>query len=226
MKKILNSINENLNTLFNQKTLLTILLAVIFAVLIVPIVLEYSSDTTKFFDRNFESIAVGVLSSIIASIIFLKFGINFKSSHVEHSEKIFKTKKDNIHRFTFKIINFSSRPVYDLKVVVRKRIIEKDSDNTKPLLRSYDIKLLKGDIGYLARNDRYDKLKENAIQVHTLENLEEILAENENSIYFEMTFKDGYTGLQRCITKRFKGSQSIVVGEYENGNSFKVKKEK
>ena len=168
------------------------------------------------------SVIIGVLSSVIASLIFLSFLTRVRPK-LEISDKIAKGKSlttgDIIYRI--KVINKSRRPVINVKAQLH--LITPIVIPGGMLLKSKEIPLKRSEVMYLEKFDPSDKQAKYAFRFTTYGNIENIWKDDRQSfLRFRIIATDSISGFTKVFVKNYHIKSLIKEGEFEFGNSMKI----
>ena len=169
------------------------------------------------------AIIIGVLSSFVASIIFLLCLSKIKPNIVI-SDKIAKN-KDSTGNINYKIkfINTTSRSIINVKAELK--IITLTAMPGGMIEQNKTIPLINNEIMQISKFDLKDKNAEYAYRLTTNENIEELWKDDEHSfLRFIISAKDSLSGLGKVFYKDYYVEKnSIEEGGFEFGNSFNIK---
>lgn len=180
-------------------------------------------ELSSFIASNYLSITIGVLSSFVASFIFLLFLSGIKPKIVI-SEQIAKVKSSKgTTEYTIKVINKTHRPIIIKKArlsLVRIFMIEGGQSRefiNIPLKTSELIELEEfnpGDTKWAPYEFRFV----------TYENIEEMWNAVHLFLQFRFYATDSLSGFSRFFTMNYYiKKNSIIEGEFEFGNSLRIK---
>ncbi|MCD4783177.1 MAG: hypothetical protein K8T10_05015 [Candidatus Eremiobacteraeota bacterium] len=169
------------------------------------------------------AIIIGVLSSFVASLIFLLFLTRVRPNIVI-SNQIAKSKslKTGELVYIIRIINKTKRPIIDIKaqlhlinlVVMPGGVIK----NTKI------IALKTSEIMEISKFDSKDKMWNYAYRFIVDENIETKWENSHSFLRFKISAKDSLSGFSRVFSKNYHTKiNSIQEGKFEAGNSLEIK---
>jgi len=165
-------------------------------------------------------IIIGILSSFIASIVFLQFLIRLRPN-IEISPYI--SYGDNNGNFRIKIINRSKRDAinlkYELSIVTPVNVPNGTVSNYKTL------KLKKDNAFEIKGFDKSDTSAGYAKRIVTSENLYNMWNDEKgNYLVFRMIVTDSLSGFHKVFRREFHTKRNVIVkGSHVFGNSLEVK---
>lgn len=164
---------------------------------------------------------LGVLGSVIASVIFLLVLRNFRPK-IEISEHIAKWEKDGTSGYSVKILNKGSRNIIDLRYEIF--LVTKESIPGGELLttRSLALKNYSGFI--LSKYERKSTEGSFARRIVILDDVD-FLWDDDSSQYviFRVFSHDEVSGLGKLYQREFRTKRnSIKDGQFHFGDSFEV----
>lgn len=169
------------------------------------------------------AIIIGVLSSFVASLIFLLFLTRVRPNIVI-SDQIAKSRSTKTGELVYiiKIINKTKRPIIDIKVQLH--LINLVVMPGGVIRNTNKIALKSSEIMEISKFDLNDKMGNYAYRFIVNENIEKI-GENSNSfLRFKISAKDSLSGFIRVFTKNYHTKiNSIQEGKFEAGNSLEIK---
>ena len=178
--------------------------------------------TITFFDFT-----LGVLSSLIASFVFIFSLLFFLRPRIKISSNIsrrtgFFEDKEKI-TYMFKVINLSWFSAYDVSIELNclESYPVKDGMNFRftPLqMRRSKINF----IPYFRPNWLKKKYGEYAMIFVTQEDLATILEDEKKSIQLQITLRHGVTGLSKVYNMDYAHHTLIKNGHFQFGNSFNI----
>jgi hypothetical protein len=169
-----------------------------------------------------ESIIIGTLSSLIASIVWL-FTFNRVRPNIQISDKIAKTvDRNNDTVYKIKVINRGKRPIINVQAkftVATPKIVPNGF-----ITRTVNVVLQTNELFALQRFDQQDKEAEYAYRFITYENLDEAWVDDKISYaVFRIYAVDSLSSLGKLFEKKFRLKRnSIIEGDFETGNSFNI----
>lgn len=169
------------------------------------------------------AIIIGVLSSAVASLIFLLF-LNRIRPKIIISDQIARGKstKGNII-YRIKVINKTSRSIMDIKATLHRVRTVVVPGGTIPKVK--EIPLKRSEIMELPKFDPKDKEANYAYRFITYENIEEIW-EHDTMEYlrFRIYARDSLSGFGKVFIKDYHTKRnSIKEGDFEVGNSLEIR---
>ncbi len=162
------------------------------------------------------AIIVGVLSSLLASLIFLFF-LRLMRPKIVISDKIAKTGD----RFVIKVVNKSRRDAVDIKVEFL--LMTPVSVPNGIILRRRPILLKRDYLMVLPRYDKRDKDASYAFRFTTQENLLEIWNKEHQYLLFRLMAKDELSGFGKVFNQKFYTKKDIMEGSFEFGESLEIR---
>ncbi|WP_156786032.1 hypothetical protein [Archaeoglobus veneficus] len=183
----------------------------------------YVGGARKMVEYLLLSIIIGVISSVIASLLFLLFLTRVRPE-IEISNQIAKGKSlttgDTIYRI--KVINKTRRPIINIKAQLH--LVTPITVPGGILLKSKEIPLRRSEIMYLEKFDPNDENAEYAFRFVTYENIEEIWKDDKRSfLRFRICATDSISGFTKVFIKEYHTKSLIREGEFEFGNSMEIK---
>ena len=168
-----------------------------------------------------ETIAIGILSSLFASIIFLLFLRNLRPN-IEIAPQIAYSDKDGSKNYVIKLINTGSRNIID----IRAELLLVKSTNVPggAIFNTTKIKLNKDSAFVLDAYDKNDKEAKFARRFVTAENLDDLwLNEDIDFLIFRVYCHDETSGFGKVFTKEYRTKRnSLILGQYHFGNDLKI----
>jgi hypothetical protein len=168
-----------------------------------------------------ETIAIGISSSLFASIIFLLF-LRRLRPNIEIATQIAYYDKDGKKRYTIKLINTSNRNIVD----IRAELLLVKSTNVPggAIFNTTNIKLTKNSAFVLDAYDKNDKEAKFARRFVTEENLDDLwFNEDIDFLIFRIYCHDETSGFGKVFTKKYRTKRnSLILGQYHFGNDLKI----
>ena len=169
------------------------------------------------------AIIIGVLSSIVASLMFLLFISRRLRPKIVISTQIAKgkgLKGEMVYRV--KVINKTGRSIMNIKAQLFL---------VKPSVRpggitptAKEIPIAKGEIMELLKFDLKDKDNNHAFRFRTYEDIEELWDNRQSILRFKIYGIDSLSGFGKVFTQDYHTKRnSIKEGDFETGNSLKIK---
>lgn len=169
------------------------------------------------------AIIIGILSSFLASIIFLLFLTRVRPNIVI-SDKIAKSisSKTNNTVYIIKVVNKTGRSIIDIKAELH--LINLVIMPGGILKNTQKITLKNSELMEIAKIDLKDKEADlGDYRFITYEDIEEIW-DNNKFLRFKISAKDSLSGFSRVFTKNYHVKRnSIKEGKFEVGNSLEIK---
>lgn len=171
---------------------------------------------------NLAAIILGVLSSLVASIIFLLFLTRLRPK-IEISDQISKSVSSSgktIYRI--KIINRTRVPIINVKAQLHRMI-----PNTVPggiIYISKEITFQRHEIMELSKFDKKDKTASYAYRFRSYDVLEDLWQDDTQAyLRFRIYATHSVSGFSRVFRKDyFTKRNTIITGEFDFGASMKV----
>ena len=175
----------------------------------------------------FINILLGIITSIIGTLIFIYLLFKYGKPKFEISPFICKGKlansEDTIDYFFIKIINKSKYAAYDVKLFLQKRTYYKTPPNASESSNLYNLNLVSNSIPMIPAFKKHIKTySENCYTIRTNDDLNSILKDGGTTIKIDLYVKHGLTGLFSVFTKEYSHSSEIKIGRFEAGNEFKL----
>ncbi len=168
------------------------------------------------------AIVVGVLASLLASLIFLYFLIRLKPN-IEISPSISKgISKNGDTSYRIKIINKSSRPAINLRAELLIRT--KRNVPNGVIVNNHSLKLKTDQMFEISKFNLSDNTAGYAKRFVCTENIEEIWNDDNSSyLLFRLIATDPVSGIQKVFKKSYYTQRTdIKAGSHHYGNSFDI----
>jgi hypothetical protein len=167
------------------------------------------------------SIALGILSSVIASVIFLLTIYRFKPT-IKISPHIARSTDSAGKFFSFKVINDSPRPVVDVRVDVALTSRASVPDGTVHWTKQ--IPIVKDYAFHLGPKSADDHEAKYAFRFVTECDLDELWKGDAETIRFRVIATDALTGFRKCEFMEFRLPRTCIKdGMHEWGPGLEVK---
>ena len=168
------------------------------------------------------AIIIGVLSSFVASLMFLYF-LNMLRPKIIISEQIAKYYNMEDVEYQIKIINKTRRNI--MNVQAHLFLITPTEISGGIIEKNDEIQLRTKTLTDMAKYNDKDETANNVFRFICEENIEEDLNENKNSfLRFKISATDSLSGCTSAFSKDYKTiEKSIKEGEFEYGKSLKIK---
>jgi len=168
-------------------------------------------------------VVIGVLSSVIASLIFLSFLTRIRPK-LEISDQIAKgkslTTEDIIYKI--KVINKTRRPIINVKAQLH--LVTPIVVPGGILLKSKEIPLKRSEVMYIEKFGPNDEQAKYAFRFTTYEKIEDIWKDDRQSfLRFRIIATDSISGFTKAFSKDYHTKNLIKEGEFEFGNSIGIK---
>ena len=168
-----------------------------------------------------ESLIIGIISSLIVSILFLWFILHKLRPVVQISNFICHSLEDYEinginkvrNKYTFKLVNKS---VYDTFDIILELLLLTPINHTgaNSNLKSKTLSLRTSNMTHMSRfrkkNSKSDPFKKFAILIHTNEELEDFLKVPESFIQLRITARHGLSGLAKTFEQHFPDPSVII----------------
>lgn len=171
-----------------------------------------------------EAFLLSILTSLIASFIFLFTILVFLRPSIKIGEIIVLDEDDGNECYRMKFYNNSLFSAYDADISLIA-LEDRPAEPKGKHIYFQDIELKKNKFSvifrwlpmFLARTYAH-----NCTQVKTFENLNEILKHPHKSLQLKITLRHGLTGLSKTFVKNYQTEAVLEKGKFAFGNSFKV----
>jgi hypothetical protein len=169
------------------------------------------------------NILLSILTSFVASVVFLLFGSIIGNPKIKISNKIAKLKENNKTVYKIKIINKTSRPIFNIKAewsIISYRSTARGKDK-KYIPITFD------GVSNPMQIDKFEKHPNNntdyTFRFSTVEDIEKLLnKEGEGSqLIFRIYASDSLFGFATIVNEYYQ-IKDIKEGDFAYGNSFKV----
>jgi len=176
------------------------------------------------FEYMLLSVIIGILSSVIASIIFLTFLTRVRPK-IEISNQIAKGKSlttgDIIYRI--KVINKTRHSIINIKAQLH--LVTPIVVPGGILLKTKEIPLKRSEVMCLEKFDPKDEQAKYAFRFVTYEDIEKSWSDDKRSfLRFRIVATDSISGFSKVFTKDYHTKSLIKEGEFEYGASMEIKK--
>lgn len=176
--------------------------------------------------NNFPEFLLSVLSSLIASIIFLFIILSYLRPKISISPYIIENPDyDDPHEtaFCFKILNESKHSAFDirLELCLLKKITVKTG---KMDTRRTSLKLKRDYIAHVPKHQTDKKIRhfaKHAVIFRCTEKLKDLLADENNCVELQVSLRHGLTGLGKVFYAEFT-QNAIRPGRFIFGNSLEL----
>lgn len=167
-------------------------------------------------------LVTGVVSSLVASTLYLLAYAHFLRPAIEVSPYIAMSKRDGELGYAFKIVNRSRYPAVNIqfRVSVTRPISVPDGT----VYVNTPVNLLSDSVFELEKFNRNDKEARYAWRIRTTDNIEELWDEaNGGYVTFRVLATHSLSGLSKAYTHRFYGkSDRLRPGEHRWGPELDV----
>ena len=174
------------------------------------------------------SIIIGVISSVVASFIFL-IAIRLLKPKIKIAPNITKSRANSGKIiYVIKIMNRSRRSI--INVQAKLQLIYTSHVSGGPVVTSKDLTLKRNEIFQIQAYGKSKEKKEKAdygFRFITYDNIEQLIKSKpkEYKIRLSIICNDELTGLGKVFTKVFE-PDDIVEGRFKQGDTFKIIKDK
>ncbi|MGA2824360.1 MAG: hypothetical protein ABSE72_12640 [Bacteroidales bacterium] len=170
-----------------------------------------------------ESVVIGVLSSLVASLIFL-FYLTRVRPKIEISDQVARTisaSGKTIYRI--KVINKSRVPIINIKTQLH--VMRPTTVPAGIIYISKDITFQQSEIMELSKFDTQDKTAAYAYRFRSYDALDDLWSEDSQSyLRFRIRATHSVSGFTRVFRKDYYTRRnSIMYGEFDFGNSMKIR---
>lgn len=175
----------------------------------------------------FINILLGIITSIIGTLIFIYLLFKYGKPKFEISPFICKEKlvnsKDQIEYFFIKIINKSKYPAYEVKFFIQKKTYYRTPPNASENCIIYTLDIKNNFIPMIPAIQKHNKnFSENCYTIRIKDDLDLILKDGITTIKIDLYVKHGLTGLFSVFTKEYSHLSEIKTGRFQAGNEFKL----
>ncbi|MDM1073641.1 hypothetical protein HX001_14220 [Empedobacter brevis] len=179
---------------------------------------EYFSDPLTYI--NFlQSIIVGIITGVGASVAFLKFYIPTLKPKIEISESICKRKGDDGKiEYLFKFVNKSNVEIFD--VTVEPAFFKEFGASDGRHKKRSKIYLKTNKITFIPKEDKHDNLNSHAIIVKTNHDLSSKWKDESSYIHITIMCRHSLSGFNKVFHKTFNSKDCIQEGMFCSGNSL------
>ena len=165
-------------------------------------------------------IIIGILSSLISSLIFLYFLRN-KRPNVAISDKISKISRNGKNHYIIKIMNQNKRSIINIKIslsLVKSRVI---AGGILPIYQKLPLK--SNEIFEISEYDMKDKNATYAFRFVTDFDLENMWDDTKSYLRFRLICMDSFSNFSRVFNQfYYRKSNVIKEGEFKHGDSFDI----
>lgn len=167
------------------------------------------------------SIIIGILSGVLAAIIFLKWYLDKTRPLISVSPHICKMTIDGATNFVFKFVNNTACELYDVRVETTfyKPIGGVDGKN----LRGKDIILVDDYMLHIPQKNEHDIHNLHAKWVRTTEDVETSWNDVSSFIRIKITAEHSLSGLRKIFVKDFDSKACITPKQFCSGDNLGVK---
>jgi hypothetical protein len=169
------------------------------------------------------AIIIGVLSSFVASLLFLFFLTGVRPNIVI-SDQIAKSKSSTTGELVYiiKVINKTKRPIIDIKAQLH--LINLVVMPGGVIRNTNKIELKTSEIMEISKFDFEDKMANYAYRFVVNENIEQKWDNSQSFLRFKISAKDSLSGFSRVFGKNYHTKiNSIQEGKFEAGSSLEIK---
>ena len=167
-----------------------------------------------------ESILLGIIGSLIASILFLSF-ISYFRPKLLISENISKGEYDGNIIYSIKVVNCGNREAINIKAelqLIGTRVVSGGRGR-----KIYDVELLKSD-SLILNPYKNDKSHNYSFEFSTKVNIEEEWGKREEtSLIFRLIAQDSLTSFYKVFEQEYYlFNKSIIPGRFDIGKSMQI----
>ncbi len=179
-------------------------------------------ELASFFDSYGLTIIIGILSSFVASLVFLFFLTRVKPNIII-SKKIAK-QTDSAHEVRYRIKIINKTPRYITNVNPQLHLVSLVATAGGMIKRSRRIPITPNEVVELSKFDTKDTNAEYAYRFIIDENIEELWEDDVHSfLRFRISANDSLSGFNKVFEREFHTKRnSIQEGEFEFGNSLEI----
>lgn len=167
-----------------------------------------------------ESLLIGVLGSVIASVLFL-LTLYALRPKIEFSPYIADQSKNDDHVYAFKIINRSRWPLTHLEFELT--LITPKSVHGGVVLTNDLLPLIKNKIFEVGKFDKKDKEAQFAVRIGAPIDLRARCVGEGQFLYLTVSAQHSLSGFQKVFTKHYHLESDIKKGKHEYGLGLDVK---
>ena len=169
------------------------------------------------------AILIGVLSSIVASIIFILFLRRLRPKIII-SPEIAKWKTIKGERiYQIKVINETGRSIINIKAQLFLVTHRERPGGRTPATEK--IPLYKSEVMELSKFDLKDTEDNHAFRFDTETDIEKLWNNEESFFRFKIYGTDSFSGFGKVFVQDYLKKESIVKGDFHAGNSLEIKRE-
>lgn len=169
------------------------------------------------------SIAIGIVSGVAASYLFVKLFVYSKVPKIEISDFISNIEHRKRNSYMFKFVNKTDVPIFDVRLELTLMVSEYAPDNGKNMVNK-DILLNDNFLSYIPKEDNKDVHNLHAYRIHTFEDLHELWDNNQTFLRLTIIAKHSKTSLSSITIKDFRHKSCIKPHEFQQGNLLGVVK--
>lgn len=174
-----------------------------------------------------ETLAVGILGSMIASFIFIFLILWFFRPRIKISPFICKDYlpgESDVKYYFIKIVNKSWFSAYQVSASLNKRRSYPTPPTGMTNNRITPLTLVLDELNHLHpfRPDFYRKEAKHAFRFRTIDDLSAIIDNPNNSILFEIKATHGLTGITKVFVEEYSHSSQVKNGQFTYGTKFNV----
>lgn len=173
------------------------------------------------------SFVIGLLGSLVASVIFLYYILTKLRPRIDISPYIAYFKDLNVpdsKRYYFKIVNKSSHAAFDVRFRICE-LIRWPAANGKMHEQRKDLEVRKE---YLSHVPKYKKIRDgdtfapHAIIITCLDDRKPILEDTNKCIELQVLLRHGLTGLSKVFHYEYSNINSVKEGIFDFGNQLTI----
>ena len=175
------------------------------------------------------SFVIGFIGSLLASVIFLFFILQYLRPTIKISDYIayFEdlNNKDE-YRYYFKFVNWSIHSAFDVRVRVCE-LIRWPAENGKLHEQRKDLSLRTSFLAHVPKfkktNSESHNLATHAVVITCLDDLKPILKDRNKCIEIQIILRHGLTGLGKVFKHEYSESSKVKSGMFDLGNKLTIK---
>lgn len=165
-----------------------------------------------------ESLMIGILGSVVASVVFLFFMLWYYRPNLKISPEISKIIVDGRAIYGFKFVNLTRHPLFDVRCELQH--CKPDFNGVKENRDSKKIELIRDNLLYIPAEVKKDKTSLHAIIIHTKEDLDSKIDGN-SFVSLTIVARHQLSGSTKLFREDFMGA-SIKIGRHKSGNHYEV----
>ena len=167
-----------------------------------------------------QNVLIGVLSSLVASLIFLRFLVTRKPS-LEISKQIsMGTEYGGVSSwFEIKVINRTSTHVMNIKAELHSVVPESKPGGV--VMDLHRIELKRDEVFTLGKFDKKDQDAKYAFRFGTLEDLSQLRQDGQSHLVFTIYAVHPVSGFGQVFVQKYE-ADSIIDGDFRVGDTMEI----